>query len=50
MICPGEPHQRSPNAPKFEDQSQEETERQEQCAREAARRLAESILKIKGEK
>ena len=26
MICPGEPHQRSPNAPKFEDRSQEETE------------------------
>ena len=25
MICPGEPHERSPNAPKFEDQSQEET-------------------------
>ena len=25
LICPGEPHQRSPNAPKFEDQSQEET-------------------------
>ena len=25
MICPGEPHQRSPNAPKFEDRSQEET-------------------------
>ena len=24
-ICPGEPHQRSSNAPKFEDQSQEET-------------------------
>ena len=23
-ICPGEPHQRSPNAPKFEDRSQEE--------------------------
>ena len=22
-ICPGEPHQRSPNAPKFEDRSQE---------------------------
>ena len=21
MICPGEPHQRSPNAPKFEDRS-----------------------------
>ena len=26
LICPGEPHQRSPNAPKFEDRSQEETE------------------------
>ena len=25
-ICPGEFHQRSPNAPKFEDRSQEETE------------------------
>ena len=24
-ICPGEPHERSPNAPKFEDRSQEET-------------------------
>ena len=29
-ICPGEPHQRSPNAPKFEDRFQEETEWQEQ--------------------
>ena len=29
MICPGEPHQRCPNAPKFEDRSQEETEWQE---------------------
>ena len=29
-ICPGEPHQRSPNAPKFEDRSKEETEWQEQ--------------------
>ena len=35
-ICPGEPHERSPNAPKFEDPSQEETEWQEQGAREAA--------------
>ena len=26
MICPGDPHQRNPNAPKFEDRSQEETE------------------------
>ena len=29
-IGPGEPHERSPNAPKFEDRSQEETEWQEQ--------------------
>ena len=47
-ICPGEPHQRSPNAPKFEDRSQEETEWQEEGAREAAWRLAKSVLKIKG--
>ena len=39
-ICPGEPHQRSPNAPKFENRSQEETEWQEQGAREAAWKLA----------
>ena len=26
MICPGDPHQRNTNAPKFEDRSQEETE------------------------
>ena len=45
MICPGEPHQRNPNAPKFEDRSQEETEWQERWAREAAWRLAKSILK-----
>ena len=43
-ICPGEPHQRSPNAPKFEDRSQEETEWQEQGAREAAWKLAQSAL------
>ena len=46
-ICPGEPHQRSPNAPKFEDRSQEETEWQEQGAREAAWKLAKNVLKIK---
>ena len=46
-ICPGEPHQRSPYAPKFEDRSQEETEWQEQGAREAAWRLAKSVLKLK---
>ena len=47
MICPGEPHQRGPNAPKFEDRSQEETEWQEQGAREAAWKLAKSVLKLK---
>ena len=46
-ICPVEPHERSPNAPKFEDRSQEETEWQEQGAREAAWRLAKSALKLK---
>ena len=30
MICPGDPHQRNPNAPKFEDRSHE-TEWQERC-------------------
>ena len=49
-ICPGEPHQRSPNAPKFEDRSQEETEWQEQGAREAAWKLAKSVLKLKEKK
>ena len=46
MICPGDPHQRNPNAPKFEDRSQEETEWQERCAREAAWRLAKNIVKL----
>ena len=45
--CPGEPHDRSPNAPKFEDRSQEETEWQEQGACEAAWKLAKSVLKLK---
>ena len=47
FFCPGEPHERSPNAPKFEDRSQEETEWQEQGAREAAWKLAKSIQKFK---
>ena len=47
MICPGDPHQRNPNAPKFEDRSQEETEWRERCARGAAWRLAKNILKLK---
>ena len=46
-ICPGEPHQRSPNAPKFEDRSQEEAEWQEQGAREAGWKLAKSVLELK---
>ena len=46
-ICPGEPHGRSPNAPKFEDRSQEETEWQEQGAREAAWKLAKNVNKLK---
>ena len=50
MICPGDPHQRNTNAPKFEDRSQEETEWQERCAREAAWKLAKSILKLKEKK
>ena len=46
-ICPGGPHERSPNAPKFEDRSQEETECQEQGAREAAWKLAKNVFKLK---
>ena len=43
-ICPGELHQRGSNAPKFVDRSQEETEWQEQGAREAA---CKNVLKLK---
>ena len=43
----GDFHQRSPNAPKFEDRSQEVTEWQEQWVREAAWKLAKKILKVK---
>ena len=46
-ICPDEPHERSPNAPKFEDRSREETEWQELGAREAAWKLAKSVFKLK---
>ena len=46
-FCPGEPHQRSPNAPKFEDRSLEETEWQEQGAREGAWKLAKKCVEIK---
>ena len=44
---PSDPQQRNTNVPKFEDRSQEETEWQEQGAREAAWRLAKSVLKLK---
>ena len=50
MICPGDIHQRNPNAPKFEDRSKEETEWQERGAREAAWRLTKSVLKSKEKK
>ena len=43
------PHQRSPYAMKFEDRSQEETERQERCARGKAWNLAKHIYKLKEE-
>ena len=46
-ICPGDPHQRSPNAPKFKDRSQEETDWQEQGAREAAWKLAKNVFTLK---
>ena len=44
LICPGERHLCSTNTPKFEDRSQEETEWQEQGAREAAWKLTKSDL------
>ena len=46
-ICPGETHERSSNAPKFEDRSQEETEWQEQGAHEAAWKLARNVFKLR---
>ena len=48
MICPGGPHQRNLNQcpPKFEGRSQEETEWQERCARDAAWELAKHIVKL----
>ena len=45
-FCPGEPHQRGPNAPKFEDRSQEERVARA-MGREAAWKLAKSVLKLK---
>ena len=42
IICPADPTERSPYAPKTEDRSQDETERQERCARGDAWRLAKT--------
>ena len=50
FFCPGEPHQRSPNAPKFEDRSQEETEWHERWTNETAWKLAKSVFKKLKEK
>ena len=41
------PHQRSPYAMKFEDQSHEETERQQRCARSRAWNLAKNMYNLK---
>ena len=46
-ICPGDPHERNPNAPKFEDRPQEDAEWQEQGALEAAWKLAKNIMHLK---
>ena len=47
-ICPGEPHERSPNAPKFEDRSQEETRvARARCPRSSVEAGQKSV-KIKG--
>ena len=43
VIQPTSPHERSPYAPKFEGPSQEETLRQERCARRDASELTKSV-------
>ena len=48
LICPGEPHQRSTNDPKFEDRSQEEeTEWQEQRCPRSSVEAGQKCLKLK---
>ena len=49
MISPGDPHQRDPNALKFDDPSQEETEWQERGICEAVE-AGQKCVEIKGEK
>ena len=47
-ICPGEPHQRSPNAPKFEDRSQEEDRvARARCPRSSVEAGQKCVLKFK---
>ena len=47
--CPGENHKCSPNAPKFEDRSQEATDWQEQWARESSVQAGKENPEVKGE-
>ena len=47
VIQKGESHERNPCAPKFEERTLEETSRQEECARKAAKDLARKIYKLK---
>ena len=47
-ICPGEPHERNPNAPKFEDRSQEETRvARARCPRSSVEAGQKSVKKLK---
>ena len=50
LIQVNEPHERGPNAPKFEDRSQGEKEWQEQGAREAVWKLAKRVFTLKQER
>ena len=47
IFCPGEPHERSPNAPKFEDRSLEETEWQEQGCPRNSGEAGQKCIKFK---
>ena len=46
MIWPGDPHQRNPNAPKFEDRSSGRDGMARASAREAAWKWAKIIMKL----
>ena len=49
VVQKGEPHERNPCAPKFEERTLQETSRQEECARKAAWDLARKIHKLEPE-